>query len=464
MTNRMLQVCYGKRREVYHLYHLVRCGRRMYLIYANRAESETVMVGCAKRRPGGWRFWECDEELFLPEQALTPLLTECDPDVPCAVWELDRKTGRLSRRGVRTAPFAARPQGWSWPYFALWLALSVGAALILLRFYDLRGWVLAVAGRLTRQQADLLVLGALPLLSLGYLLLCSPSVLSVVYGLAFAVTVLVLPGVWKLGITGLNIGLIMSLVGGALLAVGTLLAAGHQRLPSRKRKLRCEGFQQLAAGFLGVVMLCVGCVMPQLDPPAIAAAAQQPPGVAQHPRTEAEALMIYRQQVLPQLTEEVWQTLALQQRIDLLQQVVDYEAGWQLHCDSLPVQIRVADSEDTLAYYDGEAINLDRDHLLNRTVGQTVQSALHELRHHYQYQVAAMLQAVEQQLPEYAQLAYFDTARRYTANMEDYVSSDDDLTGYYYQLMEQDARAYAAERYETFYQEQIAPESADTGA
>ena len=71
---------------------------------------------------------------------------------------------------------------------------------------------------------------------------------------------------------------------------------------------------------------------------------------------------------------------------------------------------------------------------------------------------------MERQLTEYAQLSYLDKARRYTANIEDYVSSDEDLTGYYYQLMERDARQYAAERYEGFYREWLDPEMADVGA
>lgn len=457
MTNRLLQIRYGRVSEVYHLFHLVRYKNRVYPVYANRAQSPEVQVDGARRGLGGWRLQEYNSETLRVEQMLQPLLDACAPDESCGIYRL-HPDGRLERRGTRTTPFVLRPQGWTLPLLAVWLAAALGMAWLLLERFAMHGWVMSVAGQLTDAQAMRLVWWGLPALSLGYLLLCAPSLLSVLCSIAFAVSVLVLPGVWKLQIVKLNLCLAAVLLVGGWLYLTAMWSSRRLRMPGRKRSERQQALQTLALSFLVIACVCVGVVLPQLDPPAIVTAVPQPAD-GDAPQTAEAALAMYRKKVLPRLTEEEWAQLDMQQRADLMQQIVDYEAEWTLHCGTLPVQVGLTDSEDTLAYYNGTAITLVRDHLMNRTLENTLQSTLHELRHHYQYCVAEMLAAVEQQLPEYAQLAYFDTARRYTANIDDYVSGDEDVMGYYYQVMERDARSFAENRYEAFYQSWVAPQT-----
>ena len=451
MNNRLMRLRYGKIDEAYHLFHLVQLRREQYVLYSTRAESEYVRIGRVRKGLGGWRLRRCSEDLFdLPEDVRS-LLTQCEPAPTYSVHRLDKETDTLEFLEERTTPFTAKEQGWTLPALLFWLAMVLATGWVALNRLDLGSWILSVAWMLSREQAEQLVWLALPLLSLLYLPLCTPSLQGVLYSVAFALTVLALPAVWKLQSPRLNIGFALLLLVGVALCGFTLWQSRKLRLPSQRLRERRSAFQLLGMCLAGLVVSCYGVVLPQMEPPPIAVSSQQQ--TAEGTEENAwDAKLRYGEEVIPLLDEERWREMDLQQRLDVLQQVVDYEAKWMLHCTTLPVQTREIEREETLAYYDGRAINLDRDNLLNRTAEQVLESALHELRHHYQYQVAAMLEAVETELPEYAGLAYFDGARDYAENIADYVSSEESAVGYYQQVMEQDARGYAFQRCEYYKQ------------
>lgn len=458
MTNRLLQIRYGKQTEAYHLFALVQYKKRLYFVYANRGESPERKLACARRSGRGWRLWQDELALLEVEDLLQPLLDAADPLAPCRVYRLTDADG-LQLLGQRFRPFLLRESGWSLPVLlAAWLALSLAVGWLAVEHWPLRGWVLAAVPGLTRAQADGVIRLGVPALSLPLVWAGGGSLLSLLGGVAGALCLLILPGVVRLGSVWLTCCLAALLLMGLGLCADEWRRARSQPLPSRRRRQQRMGTALLDVCLLGAAVLCYGMVLPNLDPPAIVTAAQ-PGDEADAPQTAEEARTQYAAQVLPRLNEETWEQLTLQQRADLLQQVVDYEAAWELHCSTLPVEVRVTDTAVTLAYYDGLAIVIDRDNLQNRALGKVIQSALHELRHHYQYQVAAMLAAVEETLPQYAELAYFDAARLYVENMDDYVNSAEDPQGYYYQVMERDARYFAEDRYEGFYQPWVEPET-----
>ncbi len=103
--------------------------------------------------------------------------------------------------------------------------------------------------------------------------------------------------------------------------------------------------------------------------------------------------------------------------------------------------------EDRLGYYSAASrqIVLSRSVLESGTAQETIDTIAHEAFHVQQAYVVENIDWDDAA----TQAAYYDQARRWLRNDQNgYVSGEEDILGYYFQPVEVDARAYAAEETE----------------
>lgn len=103
--------------------------------------------------------------------------------------------------------------------------------------------------------------------------------------------------------------------------------------------------------------------------------------------------------------------------------------------------------EDRLGYYSAasQQIVLDRTELQDGSVWEVINTIAHETFHAQQAYVVTDIDWDDAA----TQAAYYDQARRWLWNDQNgYVSGEEDILSYYFQPVEVDARAYAAEETE----------------
>lgn len=114
--------------------------------------------------------------------------------------------------------------------------------------------------------------------------------------------------------------------------------------------------------------------------------------------------------------------------------------------DGTEVTVQPLD-EDRLGYYSAASrqIVLSRSVLESGTAQETMDTIAHEAYHAQQAYVVENIDWDDAA----TQAAYYDQARRWLRNYQSgYVLGDEDILGYYFQPVEADARAYAAEETE----------------
>lgn len=149
------------------------------------------------------------------------------------------------------------------------------------------------------------------------------------------------------------------------------------------------------------------------------------------------------------LQEDKWSTLTTQEKLDTLQTVANIEANYL----GLPNELNVGAAnldEDTLACYDDSThtISIDLDHLENDSAYDVLKSCCHEAYHSYQHRLVDAYNASDEQLRE---LRLFKAAARYSNEFDGYADGDNDFYTYYFQDCEIDARDYAIDAVEDYY-------------
>ena len=125
---------------------------------------------------------------------------------------------------------------------------------------------------------------------------------------------------------------------------------------------------------------------------------------------------LHEKKFLPGFAEDAWETASLDSKTELAKQLAAYELAMLGVPDGTEVTVQPLD-EDRLGYYSAAS----RQIVLSRSV---LESGT-------------------------AQAAYYDQARRWLRNYQNgYVSGEEDILSYYFQPVEVDARAYAAEETE----------------
>lgn len=133
------------------------------------------------------------------------------------------------------------------------------------------------------------------------------------------------------------------------------------------------------------------------------------------------------------------------ERITLIQQLADYEAE-KLGIPKVPVK-SVKINSLIFGYYDDEKreIAVDLEHMQEGDAKSVAVTIIHETYHAYQYYLAKNIDFNS----EISKTAYFDSARTWRDNAENYISGYEDIDGYLAQPLEKDAREYAEKEYES---------------
>ena len=164
-------------------------------------------------------------------------------------------------------------------------------------------------------------------------------------------------------------------------------------------------------------------------------------------QTQAETTaQLHEKKFLPGFAEDAWETASLDSKTELAKQLAAYELAMLGVPDGTEVTVQPLD-EDRLGYYSAASrqIVLSRFVLESGTAQETMDTIAHEA---YHVQQAYVVENIDWD-DAATQAAYYDQARRWLRNDQNgYVSCEEDILSYYFQPVEVDARAYAAEETE----------------
>lgn len=235
----------------------------------------------------------------------------------------------------------------------------------------------------------------------------------------------------------------LSLLAGALCVVYTVLILRKKsrrsgtRITAGKLRRICVGVQSTVAFFGAVAMMVcflgssrVSYSMTNSDVAPIASTQTD----------DADDLLHTYQKDIKRLHPDIWTTLSVEDRGELLQMVANVEAARL----GLPHELKVVlrdQSEGTLASY------RDSEHLIvistsvveTEPVEDVIQSVCHEAEHAYQHRLVDLYEGAE--APE---LLILQDARTYAREFKIYTNGDDPnstFEAYYSQQVEEDARA-----------------------
>ena len=155
---------------------------------------------------------------------------------------------------------------------------------------------------------------------------------------------------------------------------------------------------------------------------------------------------LHEKKFLPGFAEDAWETASLDSKTELAKQLAAYELAMLGVPDGTEVTVQPLD-EDRLGYYSAASrqIVLSRSVLESGTAQETMDTIAHEAFHVQQAYVVENIDWDDAA----TQAAYYDQARRWLRNYQSgYVSGEEDILSYYFQPVEIDARAYAAEETE----------------
>ena len=198
----------------------------------------------------------------------------------------------------------------------------------------------------------------------------------------------------------------------------------------------CRRFGVLLATLLLAVPACWGMWSSRVYLTAAAPAQTQAETTAQ----------LHEKKFLPGFAEDAWETASLDSKTELAKQLAAYELAMLGVPDGTEVTVQPLD-EDRLGYYNAASrqIVLSRSVLESGTAQETMDTIAHEAYHAQQAYVVENIDWDDAA----TQAAYYDQARRWLRNNQNgYVSGEEDILSYYFQPVEVDARAYAAEETE----------------
>ena len=155
---------------------------------------------------------------------------------------------------------------------------------------------------------------------------------------------------------------------------------------------------------------------------------------------------LHEKKFLPGFAEDAWETASLDSKTELAKQLAAYELAMLGVPDGTEVTVQPLD-EDRLGYYSAASrqIVLSRSVLESGTAQETMDTIAHEAFHVQQAYVVENIDWDDAA----TQAACYDQARRWLRNYQNgYVSGEEDILSYYFQPVEVDARAYAAEETE----------------
>lgn len=154
------------------------------------------------------------------------------------------------------------------------------------------------------------------------------------------------------------------------------------------------------------------------------------------------------------LSDKFWQYLSKSEKINLLQTIVNHEVAELKLKDSIAIEAAEIPAKGTdlvtNAHYNSlfDKIII-RSSLLDMTGDRALQSAIHEVRHAYQNSIA---KSYEKNNTGWMSAAVLEDAKKFAKSLNHKRNNVQDYDQYYNELIECDARDYAAGRIKKTYQ------------
>ena len=156
-----------------------------------------------------------------------------------------------------------------------------------------------------------------------------------------------------------------------------------------------------------------------------------------------------------------WSGYTTQKKLDILQQISDYECVVKLGCESVMLYSGHTERASVLGEYDeaNRSVLISQKHLENDEIESVLNTVLHEVRHNYQHRMIEMYQSVEKYVEEpYKDLLVFRDIRTYQDEFQHYCSGEENFESYFEQMVETDSREWAVKRIEEYYKYYIYPD------
>jgi len=151
--------------------------------------------------------------------------------------------------------------------------------------------------------------------------------------------------------------------------------------------------------------------------------------------------------IIKYLNEEDWCTYSLHKKIRILGRLIDIEAE-KLGVPSVSLYAKELDEYTEGSYIVmKEEIWINKTILENSSVEECVNTLFHEYFHRCQYYVIDNIDWTSEE----SQSFYYDTARQWAQNAENYNNSDESFEEYYNQALEVSARKFAEEETELMF-------------
>ncbi len=165
---------------------------------------------------------------------------------------------------------------------------------------------------------------------------------------------------------------------------------------------------------------------------------------------EEGSLTLSQKETVEKLEETVWNTLSEKEKLNVLQVVLNIETTY------LGIHPVVLCSDESmrggyLGVYlsEEERIHINREYLRTASPQECVQTICHEARHAYQQSV---VDALDWDKAEVSNNRYFKEAAVWREEFSGYVSGFEDYENYYGQTVETDAREYASQATEVYFE------------
>ena len=216
---------------------------------------------------------------------------------------------------------------------------------------------------------------------------------------------------------------------------------------ARSRRPKVRARQREAAGRLFVILAAALLLVPgvfsvfvySLESPTVTASEQAAASVSE--KTEAYTGLAPELTFLNAFRDEVWDECGAQERVAALERLLQYESE---KLGMPPVPLAAARLRPTvLGEFDpaDNDIHVDLDMLQEADAKRAMETLLHEAYHAFQFY---LIDEIDWEA-DYTQNAYFNEARSWLENKENYVSGAEDFDAYYEQPLERSARWYSYE-------------------
>ena len=149
------------------------------------------------------------------------------------------------------------------------------------------------------------------------------------------------------------------------------------------------------------------------------------------------------------LKDDVWKTLSVQKKLDILQMVANIE---QRYLGTNELNVESSELEENVnAYYDDRThkIVINLEHLLNDESWDVVKSVNHEAYHAYQHR---LIEVYNEAKDENKKLRVFRNVGDYIKEFSDYNDGLRNFEGYYSQKCEEKARDYSESAVSDYYE------------